>query len=634
MDNHDFDELIVVKRSGQRVNFNGLKIAIAIKKAFDNVSGPYTEKDVNRIYEETLYYISNTYKGRKTINVEDIQDIIEQILNGSRYPDVYQEFSGYRLRRAESRKAFAIKQQHKFVKAIEAIGYLNSSNDKPNETLFKFGKTISLEYTKSYVIDNKYVRNHEEGKIYLHHFSFFNLGYLGSTHLKINKTLENDECFSEVLTLLINAKREIHSEIAIDDLDEILSKYILVKFKQILKNYFVKYVKVTGYYEFINNKKFEEILYRESTININLDNYSEILLSDKSRDVLVMAINDTINDIKNILNNNIHQLLIVLNSNHEDNKYYSFSLGSSISNEGILVQRITLDVIKKLIPLNNISLIYKVNNNISEELINELSTLISNHKNIKLLFEGHHHFEYFASGLKINEGTGKSNIANISINMARLGLKYQRDSKEFYSELDELLEVTKNELLFVFETIGDKKKYNYDIIFNNNILDDDKLESNQSIRKVIKAGTLNINLIGLKECSYVIDSEHYFVTVLKIINYIKNKVNNYSLDTKLNFTLSGINYQDVSQYLIDIDKTIFGLIDKVTKKNRYENICLVNNLDNIKEISEISKLLTGGNILELNLSKNTSVKRIAEYIKVMNDSDIEFCHIGVGSSET
>jgi len=32
-----FEELVVVKRSGQRVNFNGTKIAVAIKSAFDDV---------------------------------------------------------------------------------------------------------------------------------------------------------------------------------------------------------------------------------------------------------------------------------------------------------------------------------------------------------------------------------------------------------------------------------------------------------------------------------------------------------------------------------------------------------------------------------------------------------------------
>ena len=35
-ENEVFKNLIVVKRSGQRVNFNSVKIAVAIKHAFDN----------------------------------------------------------------------------------------------------------------------------------------------------------------------------------------------------------------------------------------------------------------------------------------------------------------------------------------------------------------------------------------------------------------------------------------------------------------------------------------------------------------------------------------------------------------------------------------------------------------------
>lgn len=43
-DNLVFNELVVVKRSGQRVNFNSMKIAIAIKKAFDSVGLEDCEK--------------------------------------------------------------------------------------------------------------------------------------------------------------------------------------------------------------------------------------------------------------------------------------------------------------------------------------------------------------------------------------------------------------------------------------------------------------------------------------------------------------------------------------------------------------------------------------------------------------
>ena len=91
--------LIVVKRSGQRVNFNGNKIAIAIKQAFDNVFGDIDEVEVNKVYENVLEFINKNYKDRKTINVEDIQDIIEQELNQEKYLNVYNHFKSYRQKR-------------------------------------------------------------------------------------------------------------------------------------------------------------------------------------------------------------------------------------------------------------------------------------------------------------------------------------------------------------------------------------------------------------------------------------------------------------------------------------------------------------------------------------------------------
>ena len=42
--------IIVVKRSGQRVAFNGTKIAIAIKSSFDDLYETYDENKVNNSY--------------------------------------------------------------------------------------------------------------------------------------------------------------------------------------------------------------------------------------------------------------------------------------------------------------------------------------------------------------------------------------------------------------------------------------------------------------------------------------------------------------------------------------------------------------------------------------------------------
>ena len=52
MEDTIFKDLTVVKRSGQRVSFNGLKIAVAIKRAFESVTEDYNEKDINFVYEK------------------------------------------------------------------------------------------------------------------------------------------------------------------------------------------------------------------------------------------------------------------------------------------------------------------------------------------------------------------------------------------------------------------------------------------------------------------------------------------------------------------------------------------------------------------------------------------------------
>ena len=134
--NEVLENLVVVKRSGQRVEFNASKIAIAIKKAFDAVYQEPDEKQIYKVFENVLKYINNNYGDRKTINVEDIQDTIESQLNNLGFKEVYEAFSDYRQRRAASRKVFNEKQQHKFTKVTEAIENIDTSLT-PQQMLYK-----------------------------------------------------------------------------------------------------------------------------------------------------------------------------------------------------------------------------------------------------------------------------------------------------------------------------------------------------------------------------------------------------------------------------------------------------------------------------------------------------------------
>ena len=100
----------VVKRNGKKVEFDGTKVALAIKKGFDSIlideEKKYNEKDIQKIYQAVIKKIAKEYLSVGKIKIEEIQDLIEDSLKKYGYDDVYESFSEYRQRRAAARIAF------------------------------------------------------------------------------------------------------------------------------------------------------------------------------------------------------------------------------------------------------------------------------------------------------------------------------------------------------------------------------------------------------------------------------------------------------------------------------------------------------------------------------------------------
>ena len=68
------EELIVVKRNGKKVPFDGAKIALAIKKGFDSVEvdteedekeRKYTSQDIQKVYQAVLKKIEKDAEKKK-----------------------------------------------------------------------------------------------------------------------------------------------------------------------------------------------------------------------------------------------------------------------------------------------------------------------------------------------------------------------------------------------------------------------------------------------------------------------------------------------------------------------------------------------------------------------------------------
>jgi anaerobic ribonucleoside-triphosphate reductase len=204
--NH-LEQLNVVKRNLKKVEFDGTKIALAIKKAFDSIkkddedeTSSYTEKDVNNVYKGVIKRIEKEYKDETKIKIETIQDMIEDELSKQKYSDVYKSFSNYRERRASSRNNFSDeKKLHKFLKTIERLGLKSANEDDSKRenanidgdtamgTMLQYGATISKEFAKSYLMKPKYAEAHDEGFIHIHDMDFLAMGTTTCTQIDLAK---------------------------------------------------------------------------------------------------------------------------------------------------------------------------------------------------------------------------------------------------------------------------------------------------------------------------------------------------------------------------------------------------------------------------------------------------------------
>ncbi|NLC48462.1 MAG: anaerobic ribonucleoside triphosphate reductase, partial [Tenericutes bacterium] len=369
MEKDFFDDLIVVKRSGQRVNFNDTKIALAVKKGFDSVYDEYDEKKVNKVKEKVLSYIKKEYKDRKTIGVEDIQDAIEKELQELKFDEVYTSFKEYRERRAASRDAFVIKQQHKFVKAIESLGLKTSTEenskrenanvdgDGPMGTMLHFGSTVSREFAKAYLMDNKYARAHDEGSIHIHDLDFWAMGTTTCTQIDLDKLFKNGfstghgflrtpndiMSYTALAAIAVQANQnEQHGGQSIPAFDYYMAPGVLKTFKKQFKQTLVDYLDLDGFSEFINTKKIIEQIDKLTSIEFDINIFEELTSkSTKVKDIFAKAYEKAMQKTDRITYQAMEAIIHNLNTMHSragaQVPFSSINFGTDTSPEGRLV---------------------------------------------------------------------------------------------------------------------------------------------------------------------------------------------------------------------------------------------------------------------------------------------------------
>lgn len=173
---------------------------------------------------------------------------------------------------------------------------------------------------------------------------------------------------------------------------------------------------------------------------------------------------------------------------------------------------------------------------------------------------------------------GRGNLSFTSINLPRLGIEARGDVDRFYQLLDERMDLVIRQLMHRFKIQCRKKVRNYPFLMGQGIwLDSEKLDIDDSIEEVIKHGTLSVGFIGLAETLKALIGVHHGESEaaqklgLEIIGHMRQRMDEESQRTGLNFTLLATPAEGLSGRFVRIDQKKYGKIAGVTDREYYTN---------------------------------------------------------------
>ena len=707
------DYLTVIKRSGKKVEWNGTKIAIAIKKSFDSLEKgeekSYSEKDVNKDYNAVIKRIEKEYKNEEKIKIEAIQDLIEAELQKQGYPDVYKAFADYRERRNISRQVFfGEKKQHKFLKALESLGLKSSyeenakrenanvDGDTAMGTMLQYGSTVSKEFAKAYLMKPKFAEAHDNGDIHIHDMDFLPMGTTTCCQIDIRKLFKNGFStghgylrepkdiisYTALAAIAIQANQnDQHGGQAIPAFDYYMAPGVLATFKKQLKQAIYDYLDLTDFEYFINMDRVAKEIDKLKTIDIDLSMFDSFTKdSDQVKRLFKKAYEKAYEKTDRQTYQAMEAFIHNLNTMHSragaQVPFSSINFGTDTSPEGRMVMKnyllatdaglgnhetpifpISIFKVKEGVNYNegdpNYDL-FKLSCEVSAKRLFPNFSFIDAPFNLEYYKPDDYETEVGYMGCRTRVladitsdypvTPGRGNLSFTSINLPRLGIKHgivsgETDLDGFFKELEELMELVKDQLLERFEIQCSKRIYNFPFLLGQGVwMDSEKLKPTDRLRKVLKHGTLTIGFIGLAECLKALIGKHHGESEeaqklgLKIIGFMRKKLDEYSKEYNLNFSLIATPAEGLSGRFTNIDKAIYGKIKGVTDKDYYTNSFHVPVYYNISAVKKIQieapyhAFTNGGHITYVELDGDTAmnVDAFEKIIRVMHDNGIGY----------
>ncbi|MEA4966372.1 MAG: ribonucleoside triphosphate reductase [Oscillospiraceae bacterium] len=178
----------VIKRDGRFVDFDLLKIAAAMKKAFDATGTNYTDSVIDYL----AVMVTSDFQPKihdELISIEDIQDSVEAVLSRGGYDHVAKAYILYRKQREKLRNVDNTYLDYK--KTVDNYLNINDWRVKENSTvtysvgglILSNSGAITANYWLGEVYDEEVAQAHKDAELHLHDLSMLT-GYCAGWSLR------------------------------------------------------------------------------------------------------------------------------------------------------------------------------------------------------------------------------------------------------------------------------------------------------------------------------------------------------------------------------------------------------------------------------------------------------------------
>ena len=172
----------------------------------------------------------------------------------------------------------------------------------------------------------------------------------------------------------------------------------------------------------------------------------------------------------------------------------------------------------------------------------------------------------------------RGNLSFTTINLPRIAINANGNLQWFFDELDRKIDLCVGQLLERFAIQCKKRVVNYPFLMGEGVwLGSENLQWGDEVGEVLRHGTLSVGFIGLAETLTALIGEHHGQSAkaqnlgLDIVAHMRQRMDDYSREKKLNFTLLATPAEGLSGRFVQLDREKYGEIPGVTDRQYYTN---------------------------------------------------------------